>query len=89
MLSDGEKGGKVNGIMREYFLDVALSPTPPSIKSTLFSGTCMLEAYIICPSEWFVLLLYQPTPNTCWKHTWLYCASLTRKPRSCQALSTN
>jgi hypothetical protein len=41
MLSDGEKGGKVNGIMREYFLDAALSLSPPSVKSTLFSGTCM------------------------------------------------
>jgi hypothetical protein len=57
MLSDGEKGGKVNGTMREYFLDAALSLTPPSVKSTLFSGTCML-VYQSIHDE--VLVFYLP-----------------------------
>jgi hypothetical protein len=66
MLSDGEKEGKVNGIMHEYFLDVALSLTPPFIKSTLFSGTCM-PVYQSIHDE--LLVFYLPNlaqllPNT-------------------------
>jgi hypothetical protein len=57
MLSDGEKEGKVNGIVHEYFLDVALSLTPPSIKSTTFSETCM-PVYQSIHDE--VLVFYLP-----------------------------